>query len=171
MSRNDNTKDIIYKIIRYIYNNIYKNPKMYLEKLKITYNNEQYNKFYNFFNNLNINFIGELHKLPEDIQKMLNEMKKNIITNKYNLHFALAYDYYNDIKNYGNENNINYNRKQSNIDLILRTGGEYRTSGFFPTKSIYSELFILKKLWPEITYNDFVNTLIKYNKRSRRFGK
>jgi undecaprenyl diphosphate synthase len=73
--------------------------------------------------------------------------------------------------NYGNNNITNYNREQSNIDILFRSGGEKRISGFFPTKVLYSELFFEKKLWPEITLDD-LNRIVKlFKKRERRFGK
>ena len=51
------------------------------------------------------------------------------------------YNYNNDLLNYKNNDMIHYNREQSNIDLLFRSGGEKRISGFFPTKTLYSELF------------------------------
>ena len=170
MNRTDDTVDILFKIIKYLYS-IYKDPIEFLKKHNINYTEEQYNNIQELFNQTNITFIGDLDKLPSEIQNILNQFKKYNKDNKYNLYFAIAYDYYKDIQSYNNLNYKYYIRNQPNIDLILRTGGEYRTSGFFPTKIIYSELFILKKLWPEIILDDFINVLKKYHNRSRRFGK
>ena len=170
MKRIDNTKYIVLNLIKYIYE-IYKDPKQYLDKMNIDYTDEQYNNINNIIQQINIDFIGEIDILPIEIQDILKKVKRYNKDNKYSIHFAIAYDYFKDIQSYKNTNYINYIRKQSDIDLIFRTGGEYRTSGFFPTKTIYSELFILKKLWPEVTFNDFKNVLRKFNNRSRRFGK
>jgi undecaprenyl diphosphate synthase len=170
MNRKDNTKMIIYNLIRKINKQFTKEMlKSFLEKHDMY--DDFYNKLINFYNLLNINFIGEISKLPEDIQLIINKIKKYNTKNKYTINFAIYYDYYKDIENYNKNDNNEYNRIQSNIDLIIRTGGEYRISGFFPTKTIYSELFILKKYWPDIKYNDFINILKKYNNRDRRFGK
>lgn len=170
INRKDKTKDMIFNIIKYLFK-IYENPKLFLKKQQINLTEEQLNNIKNIFYQTNFNFIGEIDILPIEIQNILNKIKKYNQNNKYSLHFAIAYDYYKDIQSYNNNNYKNYIRNQSNIDLILRTGGEFRTSGFFPTKAIYSELFILKKLWPEITLNDFIKVLKKFKNRNRRYGK
>ena len=92
-------------------------------------------------------------------------------TQKYILNLAIAYDYNKDFINYGHDIFKNYIRKQSNIDFVLRTGGESRISGFFPTKTLYSELFFSKKMWPDITIVDINNYIRKFKNRDRRFGK
>lgn len=56
-------------------------------------------------------------------------------------------------------------------DLIIRTGSEIRLSNFLPLQSVYSELFFLKTLWPDITKNEFLNVLKEYSSRQRRFGR
>ncbi len=57
------------------------------------------------------------------------------------------------------------------IDLVIRTSGERRLSGFMPWQSSYSELYFSKKLWPEFTKNDLRLALLDYSKRERRFGR
>ncbi len=57
------------------------------------------------------------------------------------------------------------------IDLIIRTSGEHRLSGFMPWQTSYSELYFSKKLWPDFTKQDLHTALLDYNKRHRRFGK
>jgi undecaprenyl diphosphate synthase len=58
-----------------------------------------------------------------------------------------------------------------NLDLIIRTSGEQRLSGFVPWQSNYSELYFSKKLWPDFTRNDLRMALADYSKRRRRFGR
>ena len=68
--------------------------------------------------------------------------------------------------------NENYNREQSQIDILIRTGGELRLSGFFPTHINYAEFFYYKKYWPDITCKDINNVIYEFiNKRQRRYGK
>lgn len=55
-------------------------------------------------------------------------------------------------------------------DLIIRTSGEQRLSGFLLWQSAYSELFFSKKLWPAFTTSDFDAALGAYAERQRRFG-
>ena len=58
-----------------------------------------------------------------------------------------------------------------NPDLIIRTAGEKRLSGFLPINSMYSEFYFSKKLWPEFKEDNFVKALKTYSKRKRKFGK
>lgn len=56
-------------------------------------------------------------------------------------------------------------------DLIIRTSGELRTSGILLWQSAYSELYFLKKYFPEMTPEDLKEAILDYSKRERRFGK
>lgn len=58
-----------------------------------------------------------------------------------------------------------------NPDLIIRTGGEMRTSGFLIWQSEYAEFIFVKKYFPDFTAKDLQNCIQKYSKRQRRFGK
>ncbi len=60
---------------------------------------------------------------------------------------------------------------RSQPDLIIRTGGEHRTSNFLSWQSGYSEWFFVKKLLPEFGRQDLKKILTEYTKRDRRFGK
>jgi len=55
-------------------------------------------------------------------------------------------------------------------DLIIRTSGEQRLSGFLTWKSVYSELFFTDTYWPAFTKEEFARMLEEYGKRKRRFG-
>ena len=55
-------------------------------------------------------------------------------------------------------------------DLIIRTSGEQRLSGFLPWQSAYSELMFHDALWPEFTPAAFLSCLDDYRGRERRFG-
>ena len=57
------------------------------------------------------------------------------------------------------------------VDLIIRTSGEMRLSGFLPLQSGYSELYFAKKYWPDFEREDLVKALNVFAKRQRRFGK
>ncbi len=56
-------------------------------------------------------------------------------------------------------------------DLIIRTSGEQRISGFLPFQSVYSELYFCKKLWPEFGKKDLDAAINEYTRRKRRWGK
>lgn len=57
-----------------------------------------------------------------------------------------------------------------NPDLVIRTSGEFRTSGFMPWQTAYSEYIILDKHFPDFTTKDLEECLTTYSKRKRRFG-
>lgn len=58
-----------------------------------------------------------------------------------------------------------------NPDLIIRTSGETRTSGFLTWQAAYSEYIFIDKYLPDYTDSDFEKTIVEFSKRQRRFGK
>lgn len=63
-----------------------------------------------------------------------------------------------------------YAPKVPAVDLLIRTSGEQRTSGFMLWRAAYAELLFSDKLWPDYTIDDFDAALVEFNKRQRRFG-
>jgi len=63
-----------------------------------------------------------------------------------------------------------YTRNLPNVDLLIRTGGEYRISNFLLWQIAYAELYFTDILWPDFRKEDFFNAIISYQKRERRFG-
>ena len=59
----------------------------------------------------------------------------------------------------------------SSPDILIRPGGEKRTSDFLLWQTAYSELFFVDKLWPEFTKQDLVKIIEDFKRRERRFGK
>lgn len=57
------------------------------------------------------------------------------------------------------------------VDLVVRTSGEYRTSGFMLWRAAYAEYVFIDKYWPDLTKQDLKVALLYYAKRQRRFGK
>ena len=130
---------------------------------------------------IRINIIGETNKLPSDIKKTL---KKSMSLSKKNKKILV-----NLAINYGSKNEIirafkkvrkNINQKvlQKNLytrnlpdpDILIRTGGHQRLSNFLLWQLAYSELFFLKKLWPDFNSNDLEKIINKYKKQKRNFG-
>lgn len=56
------------------------------------------------------------------------------------------------------------------IDLLIRTSGEQRLSGFMMWRAMYAELAFVDKNWPDVTIADFDKVLLDYKNRQRRFG-
>jgi len=136
-------------------------------------------------NQIKVNFIGRLWMLPEDLKKILNDLMEKTKNHKnYQVNFAIAYggkqeiiDAVKKIKENQNIKEINEEvfsknlNLNSDIDLIIRTGGEKRISNFLIWQGSYAELIFIDKLWPEFSKEDFVECLNEYDKRERRFGK
>lgn len=141
-------------------------------------------------NGLRINFIGRLTMFTPDIQEKMNklmELTKN--NNQRHVNFAMAYGgreevvdaarkISEEVKNGTlNINDINEQTfaqhlyTNSDPDLIIRTGGEKRTSNFLIWQGNYSEWFFLEKTWPEFEKQDLVQCINEYEQRERRFGK
>ena len=58
----------------------------------------------------------------------------------------------------------------SNIDLLIRTGGEFRVSNFLPLQLAYSEFYFTKINWPAFNQTELNKALKEYQNRQRRFG-
>ncbi len=168
--------------------NIKSRPKNELEYL--------YNIFRETFKNINkdkiqknkikMRFIGNLSLLPRDLKeqcKKLEQETKN--NNNFIVNFAIAYGGRQEIidavkkiiKNKISPEEINeesikqYLYLSSEPDIIIRTGGEKRTSNFLPFQSVYSELFFIDKFWPEFDRQDLCNCIEEFKNRKRNFGK
>ena len=63
-----------------------------------------------------------------------------------------------------------YTKNEPDPDLLIRTSGELRLSGFLPWQSTYSEFLFLDKLWPDFTEKDLDEAIQVFNKRNRKFG-
>ncbi len=57
------------------------------------------------------------------------------------------------------------------VDMVVRTSGEERISGFMLWRAAYAELMFIKKYFPEMTPADIGEIIAEYEKRNRRFGK
>lgn len=137
-------------------------------------------------NKVKIVFIGDLDLLPKDLkEECLNLQKKTKKNNNLIVNFAMAYGgrleiinaIKNIIKNKTKEDEITEDLIKQNLylsdepDLIIRTGGDIRTSNFLPFQSVYSEWFFIDKLWPEFNKQDLIEIIEDFKKRKRNFGK
>ncbi len=57
------------------------------------------------------------------------------------------------------------------VDMLVRTGGEYRISNFLLWQTAYAELFFTQTLWPDFTANELADMIAEFAQRQRRFGK
>ena len=63
-----------------------------------------------------------------------------------------------------------YTKGIPNPDILIRTGGHQRLSNFMLWQLAYTELFFLKKLWPDFNSNDLIKIIKKFKKISRNYG-
>ena len=63
-----------------------------------------------------------------------------------------------------------YTNESPNPDILIRTGNTNRLSNFLLWQTAYSEIFFVKKLWPDFTSRDYNNILLKFEKTKRNFG-
>ncbi len=64
-----------------------------------------------------------------------------------------------------------YTKGQPDPDLIIRTSGEQRLSGFLLWQSAHSEFYFCEALWPDFRRTDFIRALRSFTQRERRFGR
>ena len=164
----------------------WKRPKLeikFLFNLLEFFLKEKIDKLYK--NGVKLKIIGDTNKFPKNIQKNLRFSQ--LITKKNKkLHLILAL-------NYGSKNElvnaiklIKKNKmkvKESSVekclftkgipnpDLLIRTGNTNRLSNFLLWQLSYSEIFFVKKMWPDFTEKDYKKILEKFKKIKRNFGK
>ena len=63
-----------------------------------------------------------------------------------------------------------YTAGQPEVDLMIRTGGDHRTSNFLIWQAAYAELVFCAKYWPDFTPDDLHAALTEFERRERRFG-
>ena len=120
-----------------------------------------------FLENVKFKFIGELDLLPENIKKLIKKLEEKTKNGEFLINIACAYDPFEDLKRMTSEK---YHRKQSQIDLLIRTGKEKRLSGFFPYHTLYSEFVFLDEYFPDFNLEKFFKTIDIFKNRNRRFG-
>ena len=135
---------------------------------------------------IKINIIGKLKKLPKDIVKSLELIKKktkknNAITISLALNYGSKEEIVDACKKFifdkNTEININnfqkklYSKNIPDPDILIRTGGTKRLSNFLLWQLAYTEIFFVDKLWPDFNEKDFNKILNKFYNIERKFGK
>ena len=142
-------------------------------------------------NEVRVKVVGRTELLPDDVKEAIDEAEE--ATKNYNkrfLNLAIGYDgrleiidsFKKIIKDVQegkitvddvDEELVSKNLYTEGIDdpnLIIRTSGEERLSGFLLWQSSYSELYFCETLWPELRKVDFLRAIRSYQARERRFG-
>ncbi len=175
LDRNDEELKDLYELIRMRLEKLFRDPRIHRNEMRVK-------------------AIGRIELLPESIKNILKQLDR--VTKDYDKHFlniALAYGGQNElvdaIKKIGvkikdgvldiediNKGEIESNLytshlPQSSPDMILRTSGEKRLSGFLMWQSAYSELVFMDIFWPEFRKIDLMRAIRTYQERKRRVGK
>ena len=134
---------------------------------------------------IKLKIIGNIKKFPKRIQINLKSAQKKTQKNKkLQLILALNYGSKSEIVNAiklmknknikVNENSIDkflYTKGIPNPDILIRTGNTKRLSNFLLWQLSYSEIFFVKKMWPDFNGRDYKSIIDKFKKIKRNFGK
>ncbi|HEX2251894.1 MAG TPA: polyprenyl diphosphate synthase [Thermoanaerobaculia bacterium] len=147
-------------------------------------------------NDVRVRYIGKLELLPESLREAIRAAEEATAGyERYHLNIAMAYggreEITDAVRHYLADQAARgrslddaaaefddraiepylYTSGLPEPDLILRTSGEVRLSGFLLWQSCYSELFFCDANWPAFRKIDFLRALRSYHQRQRRFGR
>jgi undecaprenyl diphosphate synthase len=143
-------------------------------------------------NDIQLRTIGDTKNLPEVVQSELEEVVTQTKSNtRMVLTLALSYGSRQEIANALQEisakvkkglispsdidekliNSHLYTCFMPEVDLLIRTSGEYRLSNFMLWQCAYAELYFTDTYWPDFDSKELDKALASYQKRERRFGK
>jgi tritrans,polycis-undecaprenyl-diphosphate synthase [geranylgeranyl-diphosphate specific] len=163
--------------------------KLFEEKMKEILDSKEIHQ-----NKVRVKFLGKKEMLPVSLQQLMSRIEERTKNyDAYYLNIAIAYggraEIIDAIKKLIedvlenrlklekiDEEEINKRLYTSHLpnpypDLIIRTSGEERLSGFLLWQSAYSEFCFLDTYWPEFRDIDLYRAIRTYQKRNRRFGK
>ena len=134
--------------------------------------------------NIKLNILG-IKNFSKKLNKLLNVAeKKTLNNNKLQVNLALNYGSKTELinalkklnkskKKITEKNFLNYLQTKNipDPDLLIRTGNTRRLSNFLLWQLAYSEIFFIKKLWPDFNEKDYNKILSMFKKTKRNFGK
>ena len=135
-------------------------------------------------NKIRVKFLGEKIKLKKSLIHHIKKVEKATSKN-YIITINLAFNYSSKIEILSAANTLRKKNKKITINLmnkslytktipdpeiLIRTGGYCRLSDFLLWQIAYSEIFFLKKLWPDFTTRDLNKVITKFKKIQRNFG-
>ena len=135
-------------------------------------------------NDIKLQILGKKNFSPKLNKLLINSEKKTFKNTSLQINLALNYGSKNEIINAIkkirltnkkiNEENINHYLQTKGIpdpDILIRTGDTKRLSNFLLWQLAYTEIFFVKKLWPEFTEDDYKKIIKKFKLIKRNFGK
>ncbi|MBQ7918030.1 MAG: di-trans,poly-cis-decaprenylcistransferase [Clostridia bacterium] len=135
-----------------------------------------------------LHHTGDKSMLPDDVNAIMDELEKDTAAGeKGTVNLAIAYGGRNDIVNAAKRivkekvkpediteasfKNYLTTGDMPDVDLLVRTSGEQRISGYLLYNMAYAELYFVQKHWPSFKAEDVDDCVIEFQKRHRRFGK
>ena len=132
---------------------------------------------------IKINIFGEIDKLTSEVKIVLKKSMKLTKNNKKIIvNLAINYgskrEIFNTFQKMKSKNKVNLRSFEKNLDtkslpfpdILIRTGGHNRLSNFLLWQLAYTEIFFLKKLWPDFSPSDLLKIINRYKKIKRNFG-
>jgi undecaprenyl pyrophosphate synthase len=113
---------------------------------------------------------GDLTLIPDGTRRKIQDLVERYSSGRRVLHVGLCYSVWWELSQLKHRN-LGFEQRMPPIDLVIRTGGARRISGFFPLLVEYAELYFTDTLWPELTRRE-LDLAIEWFKRQRRnFGR
>lgn len=141
--------------------------------------------------NIKVKVLGDITALAPGLQKSIKKCEERTKDND-GIYFSICINYggrdeiVHAVKNIAQDvkdgkieiddineklmNNYLYTKEIPDPDLIIRTSGELRTSGFLTWQAVYSEYLFMDKYWPDFSEDDIDFAIKEYQKRNRKFG-
>ncbi|XP_044973755.1 cis-prenyltransferase 4, chloroplastic-like [Hordeum vulgare subsp. vulgare] len=144
---------------------------------------------------IRLRVIGDCSRLPKYLQKTAQDAEEETRSNsQLDLMLAISYSGQRDVLQacqklaqkvhnklvrpeeideslFANELHTSWTHEFPCPDLLIRTGGELRLSDFLLWQSAYTELFFTDTLWPDFGEAEYLEALVSFESRDRRFGK
>lgn len=142
--------------------------------------------------NIRLKLVGDIEPLPKGLQEGIREIEERTKNNTgLTVNVAINYggraEIVNATKKIAEEVSVGalepkditeelfstyvYTAGMPDPDLVIRTGGEIRSSGFLTWQSVYSEFYYTECLWPDFGKKELDKAIAEYNNRKRNFGK
>jgi undecaprenyl diphosphate synthase len=137
-------------------------------------------------NKVRLRYIGRLQELPDNLQDLIQKAI-TITENNQGMTLNLAFNYtgraeiidaVNKLISEHHTNQVDENTFSSylytdgtpDVDLVIRTAGEYRISNFMLWQIAYSEFYFTPMYWPDFDIEELDKALVSYSERVRRLG-
>ena len=134
-----------------------------------------------------IRFIGDLNRLPAKLRKIIGKvMEKTAHHQKRILNIMIAYGSHYEFTNVVKKlvekamkvGKVEVNPKEieknllvpNPVNLLIRTGGHQRLSGFMMWQTAYAELYFTDTLWPDFTKKEYIKAIKWYSSQQKHFG-